>query len=406
MTDNDPLQSAVDAYTRSWVPAVEAAMRAAAPVPALERRLRDAGLTSADLTDTEVLSRLPVLAKDDLPALQAADPPFGGLLAPDAAVRRVFSSPGPINEPQLAGPDPWRWQACLGAAEVGHDDTVLNCFSYHLSPAGAMFDEGLAALGAVVVPGGVGSQDVQAALIASLGVTGYVGMPSYLAALIDRYTEAGHDPERWRLTKAVVSAEPLPDALRARLTRDVPLVRMAYGTAEVGLIAYESDEAGGLTLGPDVLVQICDLESGRPVADDTEGQVVVSLLRPEYPLVRFGTGDVSRWTLGPDGSPRLAGVLGRVGAAVKVRGMFVHPHQARTALDDIPGIDRCRLVVERPGDKDELRCEVVLADAGSPEAVSEAIRQRIRDTLRVGCTVRVVDQLPDDAAILVDERTW
>lgn len=405
MTDPDTLQAAVHAYVRSWDHAVSSTVRdAATRVPAFGKRLRDAGLSPDDVDGTASLDALPVLSKDDLPARQAADPPFGGMLAPDAAVRRIFSSPGPINEPQLAGPDPWRWRACLESAGFDGDDIALNCFSYHLSPAGAMFDEGLAAIGAVVVPGGVGSADLQAQLIGSLGVTSYVGLPSYLATMIERYSEAGLDAERWRMAKAVVTAEPLPDELRTRLTATVPTVRMAYGTAEAGLIAYEADEAGGLALGPDIVVQICDLESEATVTDDTEGQVVISLLRSEYPLIRFGTGDVSRWVLGPDGSLRLAGVLGRVGAAVKVRGMFVHPHQARAALDGAEGVERYRLVVDRPGDKDELRCEIVLAADGAPERAAEIVRQRIRDKLRLGCTVEIVTTLPDKTSLVVDNR--
>jgi phenylacetate-CoA ligase len=179
---------------------------------------------------------------------------------------------------------------------------------------------------------------------------------------------------------------------------------MAYGTAEVGLIAYESDDAGGLALGPDIVIQVCDIETGQPLTDDTAGEVVVSLLSADHPLMRFGTGDLSRWTLGPDRELRLAGVLGRVGAAVKVRGMFIHPHQARAALDGAEGIDRYRLVVERSGDKDELRCEVVLSAEGSSQQVGEAIQQRVRGTLRLGCTVRVLEHLPDDTPILVDNR--
>ncbi len=176
---------------------------------------------------------------------------------------------------------------------------MLNCFGYHLSPAGAMFEEGVLAVGASVLPGGIGNQDLQVQAIADVGVTAYVGLPSYLKTLIERYDAAGLPAERWQLTKALVTAEPLPDSLRALLQERVPTVLMAYGTAEVGLIAFETEPGGGLLPAPGVHVDVCDLGTGEPITEG-EGQVVVTLLRDEYPLVRFGTGDLSAWIAGTD----------------------------------------------------------------------------------------------------------
>ena len=377
---------------------------AAARVPAFAARLREAGLSPEAVRTARDLDALPVLTKDDVLALQRSQPPFGGLLAPNADVRRVFQSPGPLYEPQLAGPDPWRWQEALRAVGITAADLLLNCFGYHLSPAGAMFDEASLALGAAVIPGGVGNLELQAQAVADVGVTAYAGLPSYLKALIERYDGAGLDRSRWRLEKALVTAEPLPDSLRALLTERVPVVRMAYGTAETGLLGYEVAPAEGLVVPDGVLVQVCDLDSGLPL-DDGEGQVVVTLLRPDYPLVRFGTGDLSAWMPRTDGRPRLAGVLGRVGAAVKVRGMFLHPRQVEAAMRDLDTVASYRFVVDRVEHRDQLRCEVVVAPGADADQVSAAVKDRIGSALRFTADVEIVDAVGEDGPI-VDQRRW
>lgn len=376
------------------------ARAAAGRTVALDDRLQAAGLPGGP-ADADELDRVPVLSKDALPAMQ--DRPFGGLLVDGAEAVRAFASPGPIYEPQLPGPDPWRWAPALAACGIGRGDVVLNCFSYHLSPAGLMFDEGARAVGARVVPAGVGMQEVQAQAIADLGVTAYIGLPSYLAALVTTFDEAGLGADRWRVTKALVTAEPLPPALRQRLAERVPQVLMSYGTAECGLIGYEDGPDAGLVPGPEVYVQVCDPTTGQEVAAGESGEVVVSVLHDDYPLVRFGTGDVSRWVDGPEG-PRLAGVLGRVGAAVKVRGMFVHPHQAAELLGSLrdSGVTAGRFVVENDGSTDMLRLELVTGDQAAAD-VSEVAERRVRDLLRVRPTVQVVDAL-DEGPVLVDRR--
>ena len=399
--------AAVQEYLDRNGPRVLEVLRAAAGrADRLDARLADAGVAAADAS-LEDLDRVSVLSKDSLPAVQQARPPLGGLLADGADVVRLFASPGPIYEPQLAGPDPWNWTPALQACGIGPGDVVLNCFSYHLSPAGAMFDEACRAVGATVVPGGVGAPELQAQVIADLGVTAYIGLPSYLATLVDRFDGLSVDGDRWRVAKALVTAEPLPDTLRSQLMTRVPTVLMAYGTAEAGLIGFETAPGEGLRLPEPSYVQICDPTTGRPVETDDLGEVVVSLLHADYPLLRFGTGDVSRWILGPEGDLRLAGVLGRVGAAVKVRGMFVHPHQARQvvgALSDA-GASAGRFVVERVGDKDVLRLELVASAVSDQSALVDAATEQTRDTLRVRPEVRLVESLDGDE-ILVDMRRW
>ena len=399
------LDAAVKGYAAGLADRVAAAVAAGrALVPTLAERLAANGLTT-DESLRDGLATLPILSKDDVLALQQADPPFGGALSPSAHVRRVFQSPGPIYEPQLDGADPWRWGPSLQAAGMGDEDLVLNCFGYHLSPAGAMFEEAALALGARVLPGGIGNQDLQARAVADLGVTAYTGLPSYLKAILDRYDELGLPRERWRLHRALVTAEPLPDSLRALLLERVPTVLMAYGTAETGLIGYETEPGGGLVPAPGVLVQICDLDTGAPITEG-EGQVVVTLLRPDYPMVRFGTGDLSAWRLGPDGSPRLVGVLGRSGAAVKVRGMFLHPRQAAAVLAGVSDVQQWRFVIDRVDHRDELGCEVVVRPGVDAAAVVADVAERVRSGLRFSCAVSAVESLPDDAAPITDRRDW
>lgn len=399
------LDAAVKGYAAGLADRVAAAVAAGrALVPTLAERLAANGLTT-DESLRDGLATLPILSKDDVLALQQADPPFGGALSPSAHVRRVFQSPGPIYEPQLDGADPWRWGPSLQAAGMGAEDLVLNCFGYHLSPAGAMFEEAALALGARVLPGGIGNQDLQARAVADLGVTAYTGLPSYLKAILDRYDELGLPRERWRLHRALVTAEPLPDSLRALLLERVPTVLMAYGTAETGLIGYETEPGGGLVPAPGVLVQICDLDTGTPITEG-EGQVVVTLLRPDYPMVRFGTGDLSAWRLGPDGSPRLVGVLGRSGAAVKVRGMFLHPRQAAAVLAGVADVQQWRFVIDRVDHRDELGCEVVVRPGVDAAAVVADVTERVRSGLRFSCAVSAVESLPDDGAPITDRRDW
>ncbi|HEX5597573.1 MAG TPA: AMP-binding protein [Micromonosporaceae bacterium] len=394
------LADRISTYTRSHDEAVaETVQEAAAQVPALAARLAVAGIeTVAGVAD---LDDLPILTKDDLLEAQRVDAPFGGAVAPGAVLRKIFASPGPLYEPQLPGDDPWRWSASLRAAGIGAEDVVLNCFSYHLSPAGAMFEEAALALGATVIPAGVGNQDLQVRVAADVGATAYTGLPSYLRSLIDR---AAALELPFPIRRALVTAEPLPDSLRAWLTSHLETVHQAYGTAETGLLGYETAPGSGLALPDGVLVQICDLTTGRPRHDGGAGQIVVTLLRPEQPLVRFGTGDLSAWTLGPDGSLRLAGVLGRIGEAVKVRGMFLHPRQATEALADEPDVTAYRFVIERVDHRDLLRCEIVAA-SGADDHLPQRVRDAIRSRLRLSAEVRCVASL-GDGPILDDRRDW
>lgn len=392
-------------YTDSFSDRLGPAVLSAAKLAPFAARLEAAGLHADRIRTAEDLTALPIQSKDDILELQHASPPFGGMLSDEAQVTRVFQSPGPLYEPQLSGRDPWRWGPALRAAGFDGHDSVLNCFGYHLSPAGAMFDEAAQALGARVFPGGIGSADLQARAIADLSITAYTGLPSYLKSLIDRYRELGLAPERWRVTKAVVTAEPLPESLRTELSLWVPTVLMAYGTAETGLLGHEDSPGAGLVVPDDVLIEICDLTTGEPISAG-EGQIVITLFRTDYPLIRFGTGDLSAWIEGPDGRPRLAGVLGRVGQAVKVRGMFLHPAQATRAIGSTPGLDSFRFVVTRADHRDALHCEVVTVPGASVEPVLEAVADRIRQELRFACTVERVDSLPDGSDVIADVRDW
>ena len=389
---------AIAAYVRRCDERVAAVLpEAARRVSAFEARLTRAGLVSDDLVDVAALDRLPVLSKDELVDLQAAEPPFGGLLAPGAPVRRLFQSPGPLYEPEPDEPDPWRWASALAAAGFGPSDIVLNACGYHLTP-----------LGATVVPAGVGSKELQAQACRDLGVTAYVGLPSYLKALLEQAEELGLAPER--LERAFVLAEPLPPSLRAWLEERVPVVRQGYGTAEAGNLGFECDELEGLHVPDDALVQVCDLASGEALWDGREGEVVATLFRPDYPLVRLGTGDLSAFLTEPCrcgiSTPRIAGWLGRVGEAVKVRGMFLHPRQAKTALAGLPGVERFRLVVDRVEHRDTLRCEIVPAAGADADDLATAVKERIRSGLRLNADVVVVPELVADEPTIVDLRSW
>ncbi len=398
--------SAGSGYAESFDDRVASLLtEAALVVPAFARRLRAAGVDPTERTNTAGLDRVPVVSKDELVDLQAAEPPFGGLLGPRARLRRVFQSPGPLYEPQLEEPDPWGWAPALAAAGFNRGDVVLNTFGYHLSPGGVMFEAAAQVLGCVVVPAGVGNLDLQVRACVDSGATAFVGLPSYLKALLEKAEGQG---ETLPLRRAFVTAEPLPASLREWLRTRVPVVHQGYGTAEAGNLGYECELMTGLHVPEDRYVQVCDLQDGQSRWGGEEGQVVVSLLGADYPLVRLGTGDLSAFMAGecPCGrwTPRLAGWLGRVGEAVKVRGMFLHPRQARRVMADITGIAAYRFVVDRVEHKDSLRCEVV-PEAADLELV-DRVRSRLREGLRFDVAVSVVNAIDTDGPTIVDTRSW
>jgi phenylacetate-CoA ligase len=322
----------------------------------------------------------------------------------------LFQSPGPIYEPDAGGADPWGWAPALRAAGFGPEDRVLNAFSYHLTPAGAMFESAALAVGSTIVPGGVGSMDLQARACADLGVTAYVGLPSYLKALLEKGEELGLEPASWPLERAFLGAEPLPPSLRSWLEERIAVVRQGYGTAETGNLGYECDVREGLHVPEDRLVEVCDLATGQALWDGREGEVVVTLFSPVYPLVRLGTGDLSAFLGEPCDcgipTPRIAGWLGRVGEAVKVRGMFLHPRQARATLGAVDGVERFRLVVDRVEHRDVLRCEVLPRDGAHAARLAAAVKERIRSGLRFDAEVVLVEELPPDAPTISDVRSW
>jgi len=378
--------------------------RVAETVPAFTDRLAAAGVVAADLDSVASLDDLPLMDKGDLLAAQHADPPFGGWLARDARPVRVFQSPGPLYEPQDRD-DTWRWQPALEAAGVGPDDVVMVAFSFHLSPAGAMFDEAARTLGATVLPAGIGNTAAQVTAMHDLGVTAYIGLPSYLKAILEA---ADDDGVQLRVERALVTAEPLPPSLRERLEASVPVVRQTYGTAETGHLGTECDQRDGFHVPDDAIVQVCDLTTGAALADDRRGQVVVSLLRTDYPLVRFGVGDLSAWNPTPcpcgNPAPRLRGWLGRIDDAVKVRGLFLHPAQVAQVVEGVPGIQAHRVVIDRHDHRDVATLEVVVADGAHGEEVAATVEAALRDTVRLRFDVVEVETADEPA--FTDRRDW
>ncbi len=393
-------------YAESFDARIAAVLpEAAAAIPALANRVAAAGIDPAGLTTRAALDRIPVISKDELVEMQAARPPFGGIVAPDASIRRVFQSPGPLYEPELDHADHWRFGQALAAAGFGAEDVVLNAFSYHLSPAGAMFEEAARALGATVVPAGIGNLDLQVQVSAAVGVSAYTGLPSYLKALFEKVEEEGVALD---IRRAFVSAEPLPPSLRSWLEERVEVVRQGYGTAEAGNLGFECDRAEGLHVPHDALVEVCDLSTGDPLWDGTVGQVTATVLHAGYPIVRLGTGDLSAYLTDPcecgRPTPRLKGWMGRVGDAVKVRGMFLHPRSIEQVMARVPGIRDFCFVIDRVEHRDELRCDVVAAEGHDPDELAARVAEEVRSGLRFRTEVRVVDTVAGGP--IADRRVW
>lgn len=380
--------------------------------PAFHNRLEGAGINPNDIQTTADLNHIPVFTKDEAAALQAADPPFGGMLAaPLSAVSRIFFSPGPLYEP---GPeeDDAAWDvavAMLREAGFGAGEVILNSLSYHLVPAGYLFDGAFTRLGATVIPAGTGPADLQLKMAHDLGATGYVGTPSFLLSLLQKAEEQGITLS---IRKAVTTAEPLPPAMRQMLTGQYGLeIVNTYATAELGALAVNTDGGMAMRLLPEPLIQVINPDSGQPVGPGETGEVVVTTSNRLYPLIRFGTGDLA---MNIDPRPgesaqeeRSIILVGRRGEAVKVRGMFLHPNQLRFASSQVPGVQAMQAIITRPdGLRDHFALRVTVNEGVDEAAVAEGLKAAVQGVCRVRVDEVGFGEVGDDRAAVVDGRVW
>jgi phenylacetate-CoA ligase len=374
--------------------------------PALAEHL--VGIEPAAVTSLSALAALPVLKKSDLSERQSALPPFGGLTAtPTAALAKVFMSPGPILEPEGTRADYWRFARALFAAGVRPGEVIHNAFAYHLTPAGSMVENGARAMGCPVIPAGTGQTELQLTVIARARPAAYAGTPSFLKILLERGRDDGVDTSC--LKKALVGGEAFPRALADWLESEFDLhAYQCYGTADLGLIAYETPAREGLVIDEGVLIEIVRPGTGDPVPADEVGEVVVTVFNPDYPLIRFATGDLS--AILPGQSPcgrtnrRLRGWLGRADQTTKVKGLFVYPAQIAAIVERHPEVGRARLVVERHDhvDRMTLHCAVDARPDGLAAAIAETLTSITG--LRGEVALVAAGDLANDGKVIDDRR--
>jgi phenylacetate-CoA ligase len=407
----------------------EAALMAALPGHIEHARRHSAAyaelLAQVDATGVnsrEALAQLPVVRKHELLERQQASralgiDPFGGFstigwagLLSTRGARRVFQSPGPIYEPEGVAADYWRSGRAMAAAGFEAGDLVHNCFSYHLTPGAWIMEAGAHALGCTVFPGGVGNTEQQLAAMQDLRPVAYTGTPSFLRILVEKSQTS---PTGLPLRKALVSGEACPPSLRDWLGEHGVATYQCYATADAGLIAYETSAREGLVLDEQVVLEIVRPGTGDPVSEGEVGEVVVTVLNPDYPLVRFGTGDLSAVLPGtcPTGrtNTRIRGWLGRADQTTKIKGMFVHPSQVAEVLRRHPEARKARLVVsgQMADDKMELQLELTHPSA-APEGFVQAVASTVRDVTKLGASIRLMaaGELPNDGKVIEDARSY
>lgn len=354
--------------------------------PAARKKMDEAGVHPKDIQDVTDLVKIPLTRKADLKNIQKVELPFGGLAAvPPRGMRRIYVSPGPTFDPEGREQTHWRWEKAFVAAGFRPGDIVQNTFTYHFSPAGLMFEEGLIRIGCTVIPAGVGNTEMQVQVLRDLSVTGYAGTPSFLMILLEKAREMGIVPgDGLQLQVALVAAEMLPESLRMRFQEEYGIqVRQAYGTADVGSLSYECFEAKGMHINDEIVMELIDPASGKQVAPGEIGEVVVTLPDSTYPLIRFATGDLSLYANEPcpcgRTSTRLLRIVGRVDQVTKVKGMFVHPEQVAQLEKKIPEIFIAQLIISRTGHEDKMTIRAMLGAGALP---SDALRERIAETAR------------------------
>jgi len=369
-----------------------------------------AGFDPQAVTSRAALARLPVTRKSDLIALQKTERPLGGLnAAPVSQLGKIFVSPGPVYDAEGRGRDWWRAARALFAAGFRSGDLAVNTFAYHFTPAGSMLESGALALGCAVVPSGTGQTEMQVATIADLRVSAYMGTPSFLKLIVEKADELKADIGS--LKKAAVSAEYLPPALRAAMGERGIRVLQCYASADLGLIAYESEALEGMILDEGLILEIVRPGTGEPVSEGEVGEVVVTTFNADYPLIRFGTGDLSAVLPGvsPCGrtNTRIRGWMGRADQTTKVKGMFVHPSQVAEVVKRHREIFKARLIVDNPGGDDRmtLRCEV---QGVPPPGLAQAIAESIRSVTKLRGEVAFArpGELANDGKVIEDAKKY
>ncbi len=357
---------------------------------------------AAQIESLEDLPKLPVLRKSDLAEWQKARPPFGGIEVGN--VVHVFQSPGPIYEPGGVSHDWWRMGRFLHAAGIGAEDIVQNCFGYHLTPAGMIFENGARAVGAKVVPAGTGQTELQVRAAADIRTTAYAGTPDYLKVILDKADEMG---EALHIKKAAVGGGALFPSLRAEYAERGIACLQCYATADLGNIAYESPAMEGMILDEHVIVEIVTPGTGDPVAPGEVGEVVVTALNPDYPLIRFATGDMSAILPGPSPcgrtNTRIKGWMGRADQTTKIKGMFVRPEQVAALVAKHHEVSKARIIASRADEQDQM---LVRLEASGGDA--QAFEQSVRDVLKLKADIEVVPpgSLPKDGLVIEDLRQY
>ncbi|MGX4803540.1 phenylacetate--CoA ligase family protein [Bradyrhizobium guangdongense] len=380
-------------------------LRSAMAAPAYAERLK--GVDPASVTSRAALAGLPVLRKSELPALHKASQPFGGFVAASpGSFARLFTSPGPIFEPEARQDDPWRGARALFAAGFRPDDVVLNTFSYHLTPGGFIFDASARALGCAVIPAGPGNTEQQFELIEAYRPVGYSGTPDFLKILLDAAATAGRDVSS--IKRALVSGAAFPPSLQAEIKARGIDAYQAFGTADLGLIAFESEAREGMVVNEDLIMEIVKPGTGDPVRPGDVGEIVVTSLDPHHPWIRLALGDLTAALPGPSKcgrtNMRIKGWMGRADQTTKVKGMFVRPEQIAEIGKRHRALGRLRLVVTRQGEADVM---TLRAETATP---NDGLRDGVAGTLRVvtklGGNVELVNPgaLPNDGKVIADER--
>lgn len=383
--------------------------------PAVRRKMDHSGVTPGDISTAKDLPKIPVTRKDDFSELQKLEPPFGGFLAVPET-KDIFISPGPIYEPEIPDNQYHAAAKALYAAGFRRGDKVVVTVSFHMVPAGRHFAGAMEKLGITMIPTGVGNTELQIQIIRDLKVTGYAGTPSFLITLIKKAEELGYDFRKdFQIRHALLGAEMLPESLRRTFEQEYGIrAQQIYSTAELLLLGYECGEKSGWHIAEEVFIEIVDYETGVPLSSGEVGEIVVTPFNHIFPLIRYATGDLSSINTEPcpcgRTSPRLAGLLGRAGEAVKARGMFIHPGQVRQVMREFGQSTNFQVKVRRRQQRDEIIMVLELKDeALDKEKITNDVAKTFQDICRLKLDkVEFVTKgtLPEVRKVIIDERTW